>query len=258
MVLFSENYNTDTKGRDCLLIMKNEFLFKSLLLTTGAKNYSSLQLVQEGNIIPEDKQFDIKGMPISKVGIPDSTSTALKNILEYDILRASFVDQIDIFKKLTVLEKQIYQSIRDKKREYHKPARIKSMSNYKDPFHIQGIKASYAYNKIKSPEEPEINLEERNTILIIKVIINKNTVDKIVDDFPQHYIRMVELMKTPEFKGKIEAIAIPEDAEIPSWLIPMIDYITIIHDNLRNFPMDEIGMSKVESKEVTHTNILKL
>lgn len=258
MILFSENYNTATEGRECLLIMKNEFLFKSLLLTMGAKNYSSLQLVQEGNIVPEDNQFDIKGMPISKVGIPESTATALKNILEYDILRASFVDQIDIFKKLTVLEKQIYQSIRDKKREYHKPARIKSMSNYKDPFHIQGIKASYAYNKIKSPEEPEINLEERNTILIIKVIINKNTVDKIVDDFPQHYIRMVELMKTPEFKGKIEAIAIPEDAEIPSWLIPMIDYITIIHDNLRNFPMDEIGMSKVESKEVTHTNILKL
>ena len=258
MVLFSENYNTDTKGRDCLLIMKNEFLFKSLLLTTGAKNYSSLQLVQEGNIIPEDKQFDIKGMPIAKVGIPDSTSTALKNILEYDILRSSFVDQVDIFRKLTTLEKQIYQSIKNKKKEYHKPARIKAATSYKMPFRIQGIKASFAYNQIKSKEEPSIDLKERNSVLIIKVDINKKNVDKLVDEFPEYCSRMKELMKTPEYNGKIEAIAIPEDMEIPSWIIPMIDYTTIIHDNLRNFPCDEIGMSKNESKDITHTNILKL
>ena len=257
MILFSENYNTATEGRECLLIMKNEFLFKSLLLTYGAKNYSSLQLVQEGNIVPEDNQFDIKGMPISKVGIPESTASALKDILEYDILRSSFVDQVDIFRKLNVLEKQIYESIKNKKKEYHKPARIKSMSNYKEPFHIQGIKASYAYNQLKSPSEPEIDLRERNTVLIIKVTINKKTVDKLVDEFPEYYSRMVKLMQTPEFKGKIEAIAIPEDSDIPSWIVPMIDYTTIIHDNLRNFPMDEIGMSKVESKDVTHTNILK-
>ena len=110
---------------------------------------------------------------------------------------------------------------------------------------------------MKSVSEPEIDLRERNTVLIIKVTINKKTVDKLVDEFPEYYSRMVKLMQTPEFKGKIEAIAIPEDSDIPSWIVPMIDYTTIIHDNLRNFPMDEIGMSKVESKDVTHTNILK-
>jgi hypothetical protein len=126
------------------------------------------------------------------------------------------------------------------------------------PFRIQGIKASFAYNQIKSKEEPSIDLKERNSVLIIKVDINKKNVDKLVDEFPEYCSRMKELMKTPEYNGKIEAIAIPEDMEIPSWIIPMIDYTTIIHDNLRNFPCDEIGMSKNESKDITHTNILKL
>lgn len=258
MILFSENYNTATEGRECLLIMKNEFLFKSLLLTYGAKNYSDIQLVQEGNLIPESQQLDIKGMPISKVGIPESTATALKEILEFDILRSSFVDQVDIFKKLTTLEKLIYQSIKNKKKEYHKPARIKSLSNYKDPMRVQGIKASYAYNQLKSSEEPEINLEERNTVLIIKVEANKTTLYKIEKEFPEYYARFLNLLENKNFKDGIEAIAIPDTMDIPSWIVPLIDYTTIIHDNLRNFPLDEIGMSKNESKDITHTNILKL
>ena len=132
------------------------------------------------------------------------------------------------------------------------------MNSYKDPMRIQGIKASYAYNKIKSKTEPEINLEERNTVLVIKIIADKKTITKIAKDFPEYYLRMQELMKEKDFKGSIEAIAIPDNIDIPSWVIPLIDYTTIIHDNLRNFPLDEIGMSKNESKDITHTNILKL
>ena len=259
MVLFSENYNTKTEGRECLLIMKNEFLFKSLLLTHGQKNYSDIQLVQEGNIIPEDKQFDIKGMPISKVDIPESTSKALKNILEYDILRNSFVDQVDIFKKITVLEKQIYQSIKAKKREFHKPARIKSLSNYLKPMTIQGIKASVAYNSIKGEDEEAINLDERNTVLLIKTTINKKNVNKIIESFPEHYMRLKKLLdEVKEFKGTIDTVAIPDNIDIPDWLVPFIDYTKIIQDNLRNFPFDEIGISKNNSRDITHTNIVKL
>ena len=141
--------------------------------------------------------------------MPKSTSKALKDILEYDILRSSFVDQVDIFRKFTVLEKQIYQSIKEKKKEFHKPARIKSMGHYAMPMRIQGIKASVAYNEIKDHDDG------------------------------------------------IDSIAIPADSEIPDWVVPFIDYNTIIQDNLRSFPLDELGLSKNESKDVTHTNIMR-
>lgn len=258
MKLFADNYNTSAPDRECLLIMKNEFLFKSILLTKGRKNYSTIQVVQEGNLIPEDKQFDIKGMPIAKVGISQMTAKILSDILEFDVLRTSFVDQVDIIKKFATIEQMIYQSIKEKNKDYHKPARIKSLSNYETPMRIQGIKASVAYNNIKGPDEEGINLDERNTVLIIKTNINIKTMDKIMKTYPEHYLRLKKLLEKPDFKGKVEAIAIPMNVEIPDWIVPFINYSEIIHDNLRNFPMEEIGLSKMENTDITHTNMIVL
>lgn len=259
MDLFREQYNSNSPehDRERILIMKNEFLFKSMLLTPGKKNYSTLQLLQEGNMIPENKQFDIKGMPITKVGMPKSTSKQLSELLEYDVLRRSFIDQVDLIRKFVILEKKIYNSIKDKNKEYHKPVRIKSLSNYDTPMRIQGIKASIAYNKIKDPEEEGINLEERNTVLIIKTNINLKNYDKIMNTFPNHFMRLQKLLNTDEYKGKIDSIAIPINIKIPDWIIPFIDYNQIIHDNLKNFPLDVLGISKIDSGDITHTNIIK-
>ena len=258
MELFAEQYNTAAPDRECLLIMKNEFLFKSLLLK-GRKNYASVQVVQEGNMIPEDKQFDIKGMPIAKVGMAESTAKQLSEILEFDILRRDFVDQVELIKKFATIEQIIYSSIKAKEKAYHKPARIKSQSNYEMPFRIQGIKASVAYNSIREPgDEPIINLEERNTILIIKTVINRKNADKIAKDYPQHYARLLKVLDDENFKGKIEAVAIPMNSEIPNWVVPFINYTEIIHDNLRTFPLEQIGISKLENNDVTHTNLMYL
>ena len=253
MYLFGENYNAQTDNRECLLIMKNEFLFKSMFITNGKKNYADLQVLQEGNIIPEDKQLDVKGMPISKVGIPESR---LMDILEYDILRESFVDQVDLIRKFVVLEKDIIKSLKAKSKEYHKPARLAPMASYKAPMSQQGIKASYAYNAIKSNEEEGIDLEDRNTVLIIKTKINTKNYNIIENEFPEHTLRLAKLLNTPEYKGNITSIAIPTNIDIPSWIIPFIDYNTIVQDNLRSFPLKELGISKLESKNVTHSNIV--
>ena len=257
MVLFGENYNTmNNHDRKCLLIMKNEFLFKSLLLTNGKKQYSSIVLLQEGNQIPYDKQLDIKGMQIGKVGIPKSTADRLTKILEYDILRNDFVDQIDIIRSMATLEKEIYESIHNKKKEFHKPARIKSMSYYDNPMGIQGIKASVAYNYIKSKDEESIDLNERNTVLIIKTNLNKKNCDLIAKDFPEHYIRLVELLNKKEYKGNITSIAIPLNSDIPDWIVPFIDYATIIEDNLRSFPLEELGISREKNNSVINSNVV--
>ena len=257
MVLFSENYNTAAEDRKCLLIMKNEFLFKSLLLTDGAKNYADLQVVQEGNIIPYNKQLDIKGLPIKKVGMPKSTSDLLTKILEYDILRTSIVDQVEIVRKFATIQKMIYKSLKEKNKEYHKPARIKAMSFYKNPMLIQGIKGAVAYNTIKGNDEESIDLESRNTVLIIKTIIDKKNVDLIASSFPEHWMRMKELLNDESFKDGISSIAIPFDMPIPEWIVPFINYTEIIQDNLRNFPLEELGISKMNTKNTTHTNIIK-
>ena len=60
------------------------------------------------------------------------------------------------------------------------------------------------------------------------------------------------------YKGSISAVAIPKDVSTPEWLIPFIDYNTIINDNLCNFPLESIGIRRLGKDKVNYTNIVKL
>ena len=123
---------------------------------------------------------------------------------------------------------------------------------------LQAIKASYAYNCIKSDEEEGINLEEMNTVLIIKTEINKKNIVKIKDTFPGHYERLNKLLlENKSYKDGISSIAIPINITIPDWIIPFVNYNQIILDNIKIFPLDELGLSRLDSKYVSHSNIIR-
>jgi hypothetical protein len=260
MYKYTINHNSAAPSRKCLLIMKNEFLFKTILLTDGKKNYAAIQEIQEGNLIPKgiDTQLAISGLPIDKVGIPESTGKELKRILYEDILNSGDIDQIQTLKDIAILERKIFNSIENGETKYHKPARIKSLSTYDTPFRIQGIKASVAYNALKDEHEDPIDLSRRNSILIIKVNISQKIIEGLKESNPNKYEQMTNLLATKEFKGSVEAIGIPSNASIPSWVIEFIDYNTIIHDNLTNFPLESIGITRLNNKNITYSNILEL
>lgn len=225
------------------------------------KHYASLQEVQEGNIIPYDKQLDIKGIDaFLKSTIPMSTRNALKEILLEDILRATKIDQFKVIKHIGIFEKQITESIRNGDREYYKPATIKSQNTYENPMRIQGIKASVVWNNIKPDDDglSKINLEERNAIDIAKINCNKITVEKLKDKYPEVYNKAVELMKDPNFKGQITSIAIPLDVKVPEWVLELIDYNSIINDNISGFTFESIGIKRLERKAVNYTNMIQL
>lgn len=257
MNVLTNSYNCCNGDKPTKLDMKNEYYFPSVLLTKGGKNYATLQSLKDGFPVPENKQFDIKGMPISKVGIPESTKQALQDILQYDILRNDYIIQNEIFKKFVLLEQKIRNSLKNKETNYYKVSRIKAMNVYKMPFRIQGIKASYAYNQIKSNNEPKIDLEDRNTVLIIKTDINLKNIENMIEIDPSYYNRMKNVLKDDIFKGEIKAIAIPIDLKVPDWIIPFINYDSIVQDNLKAFPLDELRMSKNDSKTMTHSNMIR-
>lgn len=225
------------------------------------KHYASLQEVQEGNIIPYDKQLDIKGIDaFLKSNIPLSTRDALKEILLEDVLRASKIDQFKVIKHIAIFEKKIIESIRNGDKEYYKPATIKSQNSYDMPMRIQGIKASVVWNSIKPDNDglSKINLEERNAVDIAKINCNKITVEKLKDNYPEVYEKTVELMKDPNFKGQITSIAIPLDVKVPDWVLELIDYNSIINDNISGFTFESIGIKRLERKAVNYTNMLQL
>lgn len=245
------------------------------MMTQVKKNYASIIELQEGNLTPPDSQLDVKGIEIlTKSSTALSTRKALKKILLEDILKAPTIDQIKFVKDIAILEKQIIESVQKGNKEFFKPVTIKSMTAYDDPLRIQGIKASIAWNMIKGESDEAINLSERNAVDIVKVQIDRATVERIKDSYPEIYNNMIAALDDETFKtyvknpktgnkdklsaNEIVAVALPLETELPKWLELFIDYNTIIADNLGSFPYESIGIQKLNKSHVNYTNIVQL
>ena len=260
---YSDNSNSTTcadgSKRKSFFILKNEFQLKRALITDGKKNYCAYQERQESSIIPQEKALAITGLSIKKVGVPDSTKAALQRILMENILdNSGQISQVEIVKQLAILEKQIVQAIHDGSKEYFKPERIKAVAAYDNPMRESGVKASVVYNELKDENEEPIDLSTRNSILNIKIDINKDNVIELKEKYPKVYEKAVALMQKKEFAKGITGIAILEDKTVPEWVKNYIDYTTIVNDNLHNFPCEAIGIDRKEKDAINYTNILRL
>lgn len=259
MIRFTQNNHSWTEDKPCKIIMKNEFSFNRILITNVKKSYATLQKVQEGNLIPEKEQLDVKGIAaIAKSSMSETTRKEFKKILLEDILTAPTIDQFKIVEKLCILEKRIINSLQSGSKEFYKPVTIKAINSYENPMRIQGIKASYVWNTLTEGSDlPQINLEERNAIDIAKVFLNKINADELKDKYPVIYERALTLMESAEFKGKIESIAIPKDIKAPDWLLDILDYKDIINSNMSGFPYESIGLTRLNNDTI-YSNILQL
>lgn len=257
--LVAENYNTKSEFKECLIAMKNEFLFGRALLTGGKKNYASKQELQEGNLVPSSKMLDVKGLPINKSTLKEKTRKELKDILFKKILNVKEVDQMDVIKSLARVEYDIRKSIESGEKEYYKPAQIKSYTNYDNPMRIQGIKGAIAYNALRDSGTEAIDLSIRNAVDIVKVTINNSTLLPLMETDKPLYEKIKKFLDENEsdYKGEITSISVPIDAEVPKWILKFVDYNDIINDNLKNFPLESIGITKFEKDKVNYTNIIR-
>lgn len=255
--LVAENYHTKTDLKMCLINMKNEFLFKRVLLSDGKKNYATIQELQEGNLIPKDEQLTITGLPIKKTTLKKSTQKELQRILKDKILLPEKVDQLEVIRSLAKVEKDIKESLESGGKEFYKPVAIRSIGGYDDPMRIQGIKAAIAYNELRSDGKEAIDLNIRNSLDLIKVKIDKTNIESLKETNEELYNKLVAFFNNnKEFKGEITTIAIPQDEETPKWILDFIDYKTIINDNLKVFPLESIGVTKFDNERVNYTNVL--
>lgn len=230
----------------CMLVMKNEFLFRRLLLTDAKKHYASKQELQEGNVVPEKDSLDVKGMEaFTKSTTAKDTKEKLKKILYEDILNTPAIDQANIISKIAIVEKEIFDSIQRGEKKFYKPVKVKSVSAYEDPMRIQGIKASLAYNELHEPGTEALDMSARNSIDVIKVEITKNNIGLIKDDYPYVYERAMNLLENNQYyKSGIDAIGLPLNEPVPKWVLPFVRYAEIINDNVAKFPLESVGLKR--------------
>lgn len=270
--LYTKHIHSWSKDKKCLLYLKNEFLFSRALLTPNKKNYATNQELKEGVILEQDIEhsLDIKGLPINKSTLNDSAKAALQKILYEDILIADTIKPERIIERIAVLEKDIEQSLRSGEKKYYKPLSIKAYSNYEDPMRIQGIKASMVWNRVRDPQLEAIDLDSRNTISVVKVKITPSNIENIKDKYPDVYNRFVDLFMDQSFfkpgtnedctakKKEITTLAIPTDVATPEWVGEFIDYQTIINDNVGNFPVESVGIRRLNNNNINYSTIMKL
>ena len=266
-------HNTMNENHDfSFLIMKNEFLFKKILLTIVKKHYATYVEVQEGNKIPKgiDTSLDIKGLEIAKTTIPESTKKSLKKILYEDILNCDKIDQLKILNDIAVLEKKIIDAINNGSLEYYKPVKIKAIDSYKEPMSQQAIKASIIYNGTRNRTEPEINLNAvQSNVFVIKVNITKPILDNssLRNDDPVRYAALVDILDNNSLsvfnenispnKRTITSFAIPDGIKTPRWIMEFIDYQEVIIANISNFPLESVGFTKLNTN-TAYSGIINL
>lgn len=272
MIDFSKEAGSFRGKELCRLNMKNEFFMTRILLTEVKKHYATLQVLQEGNWI-EGGNLQVAGIDcLTKSSTSRDTQKALKKILLEDILTTNNIDQVKILNDIAILEQDIYNNLKSGDRKFYKPVTIKSFDNYETPLRIQGIKASIVWNHIKPKEYPAINLNERNGIDVVKVKIDRLSIDKIKYINQEVYEKIHELIdkerendniyggiKKDMFKGgHIDSLAIPRDITVPDWLLELIDYENIISDNISGFPVSSAGISQMDNKRPNYSNVIKL
>lgn len=256
----SQSYDPGRKS-GCLLVAKNEFLFKRVLTKRDAKkNYADIQEIQEGKIVPKEEALTIMGMPMTKSSLADRTQEKLQEILYEDILITgdNGIDQIKVLKDLALFEKEIYKHIMDGGKDFFKPATVKSIDNYDDPMRIVGIKGTMVYNALRDENMEALDLSARNGVDLVKIDINPNNVEELKLERPEKYATCMELMKVKQFKNGIDVIALPLNEHLPDWLLDYVDFNKIINSNLKNFPLESIGISKMGKDQVNYSNILMI
>lgn len=264
---YMEKYckNSNTLGvpgsnRKCLMIQKNEFLFKRAAVCDGKKHYADIQEIQEGNMVPQtmDAAMAVMGLELMKSSLAKQTQQDLKRILYDDILNSRNIDQVEIIHQLQNVENKIHESIKNGERIYLKPAVMKSMNSYDDPMKMQPVRGALVYNKIKDEYMPGINMDERSAIDILKIDIDKKNIAPLKETHPDIYNTLMDLLSLDAFKTGIKAISLPPDVKVPDWLFDYIDFNTIVNDNLTPFPIETIGISKMDKKAINYTNIIQL
>lgn len=242
--------------------MKNEYMFTRLILTNKKKRYISSIRLREGKEILPEKQ-DVKGHDFMKSSAREETKQYFLGIVKNRLLNNGEIVISEILRDLEKFEGMILESLRKGEKSFIIPKSVKELGAYKEPYREQGVRAILAWNYLY----PNRSIELPEKIDIVKTTLtNEEELEKLKKIDPDKYeIIKKHIFNNPEKKISskgMSVIALPKNIDaIPEWLMPFIDYETIITDNLSKFNsvLEALGIETMKvGKKVYFTNILKI
>ena len=227
-------------GKDIYGInMKNEFFMAVLIRTNIKKHYASLNMYQEGKILPEPK-VDIKGVQFrdSKLGAETNKRVAdYIKMLFNDVQSKGTITGSDYLQKVKDFERRVFESVMDGERTFLKTEPIKSASEYKN----DAMSTSYFYydfwSNVFVPEFDGIIIPNKCYVLPLKgdgsILKDLGWQDRLLKEYPDCHRKLLAYLKQcDETKKKITRIVLPPSmGRIPEIFLPLIDIRSIIFTN---------------------------
>lgn len=253
--------------------MKNEFFFANLILANVKKRYLNKMILREGNLLKKPK-YDIKGYDFRKASTSDETADFYINIVKNELLDPDHIDVKKILSILRDFRKEIKVSVMRGEIKYLPIGSPKELESYADPKSEQSIRAVFGWNALYP--ENAIQLPSKVAILKTKIYtlesiaplaktnphIYETIQDKIFSDTTGMFRKM---LSSGEKVEGLSVIAIPQTETIPEWLIPYIDYTTVVNAVLapfksvtETFGIPSIEEGPTERKSVGFSNIVRL
>lgn len=225
---FVKSCNQYNEGEKFYMYMKNEFFFPIVLLFNVKKNYIGIQTIQEGKLLPKEKQLAITGRALGSASLNEYVSAETLRIIQDDVLHAEKYNPITVFSDVVKLQNHVKQELRSGNKDFGIYAKFNGADNIKDPETTSNVRASIIWNDLY----PEDYISPGDAIYVFDTtLISESDLDKIPDEFNEIKERIRKYVFRPRANGwdfsrfGLKKIAIPaygDTLSVPEWLTPFI------------------------------------
>ena len=221
------------------LTMKNEFMFRRFFIMLTKKRYVASIVLREGNMMIPFKP-EIKGVDFIKAAVDVEVSNRFQKILCERILYPEELQLHEMMKDLKEFGDDIYNDLKKGGTTYLKQQMYKPINGYANKERAQSLQV-YRGSTLWNILFPDKKINSLDRVSILKLAIkDPSDILQLQNAYPNQYKMIMEnVFNSPDpnvKKSGMSVICIPRSVkEIPSWIIPYIDYNIIISDIMGSF-----------------------
>lgn len=260
--IFVKNANIPQEYRKWIE-MKNEFLFKRLIMYTNVKkNYAVNVRLQEGKLIDD---LNTTGIKFNASTIHPEIKKLILDTIEKKIIRSEEISPIEILHSIKDIEAFIVKSIKNGDLTFGKKARYSGPKGYKTGVYRNDAgRAAFIWNLLYP--NTKISPGDYGSVFTTTLITEEDVKRKMLPRFPtEANILLEKVFKDPNLsKYGLKSIMIPLGNEsvktLPKWLIPFIDYNRICNKHLQSLisltPSIGLKMSAISSSKQSYSPLI--